>query len=344
MLLASHRSYESTRIFRSRAWGNAWLDVWGNDSRLTLIDIGGRRNPREMLYCVHTRLKKILPIQSLHLVGVGCDLIGAPRAEYNDVNDLLAASDLGALLFTELDKLSWSQFRLPDLLTSSSSTEMLMELAKRAGLGVQLVQTESAYYVSATDFSTYLASLGANTRLAYFNRRDRLREQGEIEFSQFAIEKSSGFFELLNTFHIARWGTVCYSAESQRFLMNFMERLVIENGFPILEVMKVNGEAVSVMFDVILDGCRYNFQSGYLENRYPKISLGAIHMGYAIETAITSNLIYDFMAGEGKKTNYKTRIATHQQILNSLVIERGLVKHLRNLDNGIHHLSRKVSQ
>src|SRR6478609_8297862 len=95
--------------------------------------------------------------------------------------------------------------------------------------------------------------------------------------------------------------------------------------------MLVKGEVVSVLFDVVLHGCRYNFQSGYAEQKFSKVALGAIHMGYAIESAVQSGLIYDFMAGEGKHTNYKARIATHSEAMKSITIERGLVKQLRRV-------------
>jgi hypothetical protein len=98
-----------------------------------------------------------------------------------------------------------------------------------------------------------------------------------------------------------------------------------------MQAMGVNGQVVSVLLDIVWQGVRYNFQSGYSENRYPKIALGALHMGFAIEQALGGNQAYDFMAGTGKNSNYKARIANSSQPLCSYQIERGHLKLLRQL-------------
>jgi Acetyltransferase (GNAT) domain len=331
--MTSHRAPETTRIFRTQAWGNAWLDVWGEDKRLTLFDLGGRRNPREMLYSVKSHIKKILPYHSLHLVGVSGDAVSTPRAEYNDLSELMSASGTIERFLQEVEKLSWSQFRFSDVIAQSPLTIELQNTLRIKGLHTFMPNAELAYYVKALDYASYLEGLGANTRLAYFNRRERLGQIGKIEFTRYSTDKAFEFFLLLNQFHWVRWGQACYSKESQCFLKNFMERLVEDKGVPVMEAMQVNGEIVSVLFDMELDGCRYNFQSGYLENKFPKIALGAIHMGFGIQSAIEQGLIYDFMAGEGKHSNYKARIATDHELLESIILERGVVKYMRKLKN-----------
>ena len=319
------RPPESTCIFRSQAWGHAWLDAWGKNKGIQLIDFGGKQNPREMLYRTTDRVKKILPVDSLHLIGVASRSVSTPRAEYNDISELVAAVGSVSMLLSELKKLSWGRFCLPDLSVTAKAEQMLLQFAGEGSWALHELRTEPAYYIAAKDFPAYLNSLGANTRLAYFNRRERLSQIGKIEFVRYPLVRSFEFF--------VRWGRPCYSQESQWFLNDFMERLSGEGGVAILEAMQINGEIVSVLYDVELAGCRYNFQSGYRENKFPKIALGAIHMGYGIQAAIESGSFYDFMAGEGKNSNYKARIATHQELIKSVNIECGRVKHLRRLKN-----------
>jgi hypothetical protein len=110
----------------------------------------------------------------------------------------------------------------------------------------------------------------------------------------------------------------------------FCERLIAQGGSFMLQSMHINGEAVSILFDVIWQSTRYNFQSGYAENKYPKIALGAVHMGYGIEQAIANQQVYDFMAGTGKNSDYKKRIATRTQFIASYAIERSYLKALRS--------------
>lgn len=325
------RTSTSTSIFRAQAWTQAWVDTWGKDKRLQLIDLGANNNPREMFYRVRDRLKKVLPISNLHMVGVGCNIISTPRAEYNEISDSLLQLGKSEDFIQALGKIPWSQFCLPDVLLSSANIADFESLAKKQNWLIHEVCNESTYYVKSDSFSDYVRQLSSSTRLTYFNRRKRLSAVGTVEFVHYPLDKIFDFFELLNQFHRSRWGNACYSTESQSFLKNFIERLQFENGSAILEAMLVNGEVVSVLFDVVLNGCRYNFQSGYAENKFSKVAVGAVHMGYAIESAINAGYIYDFMAGEGKHTNYKARIATHSEAMRSINIERGLVKNLRRL-------------
>lgn len=331
--MVQERNLNSTGLFRTQAWANAWLDTWGKDKRLELFDLGGRGNPREMLYRISARLKGIIPVDALHLVGVGSSIISTPRAEYNDIDALLAAAGEAQALCSELKKIAWNQFVISDIDDTSASLQQLERQLICESWHLHELNRESAYYVKAESVNDYLAGLGANTRLRYFNRRERLSAIGDIEFTEFSLAQAPDFFALLNQFHLQRWASACYSPESQAFLRNFMERLTAEGGHAIMQAMLVNGEVVSVIFDIIYSGCRYNLQSGYSENKFPKIALGAIHMGYAIESAIASGLLYDFMAGHGKNTNYKQHIATHKSFVRSLSVERGWVKYLRKLKN-----------
>src|SRR5690606_40795126 len=71
----------------------------------------------------------------------------------------------------------------------------------------------------------------------------------------------------------------------------------------IMQAIVVNDEIVSVLFDICWNQTRYNFQSGYAESRFPKISLGAVHFGYAIQAALEEGLNYDFMARSEEHTS-----------------------------------------
>ncbi|RYG20351.1 MAG: GNAT family N-acetyltransferase [Chitinophagaceae bacterium] len=324
------RSKASNCLFRTQAWANAWLDVWAKDAGIELIDLGGNKIPGEMVYRTYQRIKKIVPVASLHFVGAGSPALSTPRAEYNDVDGIINSASRN-VIFAKLKTIQWSRFYMPDMVCNSASFESFKDHVQREGWAMHTLKRAPAYYVDAKEFEGYLAGLGANTRLAYFNRRERLRNIGEISFQQFSLEEMPDFFKTLNDFHLMRWGQRCYSDKSQLFMRIFIERLKEEGGIAIAESMSVNGEVVSVLFDIVLNGCRYNLQSGYVENKFSKIALGAIHMGYGIQAAIESGLIYDFMAGEGKHSNYKERISTHQEMIQSVVVERGLVKYLRDL-------------
>jgi hypothetical protein len=316
-------------VFRTEAWVQAWIDTWGNDPRIQLIDLGGKKNPLEHVYITQNRLKKIIPVKTLCLAGIGCASVSSPRAEYNDFSALLSLTGGVKEFHAAISGLAWQQFYVPDILQHSKAEQNIHGLAQQPTLMLHKQNLEPAYAVQAQGFDDYLAQLGSNTRLSYFNRRKNLAQQGGIHFEYYDIENIDQAFFLLNHFHCQRWGRPCYSQDSQKFMKIFCERLTAQGGSFILQSMHVNGEAVSILFDVIWQSTRYNFQSGYAENKYPKIALGAVHMGYAIEQAIANQQIYDFMAGTGKNSDYKKRIATRTQVIACHTIERSYLKALR---------------
>jgi hypothetical protein len=320
-------------VFRTEAWVQAWIDTWGKDSRIQLIDLGGRANPLEYVYITQHWLKKIIPVKTLCLAGTGCASVSTPRAEYNDFSALINLAGSVKEFYSAINGLAWQQFYLPDILLHSEAEQNIHGLVQQSALMLHKQNTEPAYAVQAQSFDDYLAQLGSNTRLAYFNRRKNLAQQGEVHFQSYDIETADQAFALLNHFHCQRWGRPCYSLDSQQFMKFFCERLVAQGGNFMLQSMHVNGEAVSIIFDVTWQSTRYNFQSGYEENKYPKIALGALHMGYGIEQAIANQQVYDFMAGTGKNSDYKKRIATRTQFIASHAIERSYLKALRTAQN-----------
>lgn len=324
-------SPEHQSVFRTEAWVQAWIDTWGKDPRIQLIDLGGRKRPLEHVYITKYRLKKILPVNTLCLAGTGFGALSTPRAEYNDINPLIVMAGGTSELIKLLSPLGWQQFVIPDIDTTTSAVLEIEELIRKANWNKHIEKNELAYSIGDISFEDYLKGLGKNTRLAYFNRRERLRKHGSIAFVDYDLQNSQEFFEHLNRFHINRWGTPCYSPTSQAFLQNFAERLTAAGGNVVMQELTVNAETISVLFDVVWGKTRYNFQSGYAENRFPKISLGSIHLGYAVQSALDQQKRYDFMAGNGKHRNYKTDVANSRLPISTWHISRGSLALLRTL-------------
>lgn len=304
----------------------AWIDTWGNHPAIQLIDLGGRKNPLEYVYTERVRIKKILPVTRLNLAGVGCANLSTPRSEYNNIADLILRYETFEGAGEALSNIGWQEFVLTDVVGESSALNDFMRLAKHLNAEVFIKKEEPAYHVIADSFENYVMSLGGNTRLKYFNRRGRLASHGTIERKTYASHEIDIFFAVLNEFHLARWGKPCYSKDSQNFMRNFQERLMHLGGQAIMEALSVNGEIVSVIYDVVWAGKRYNFQSGYAENRFPKIALGALHLGYSIEAAVQNEQVYDFMAGYGKNTAYKAHIANSLTTIKTISLQRSYVK------------------
>lgn len=322
MLCEVKASARIDNFFRSEAWVQAWIDTYGKDPRIQLIDLGGRNHPLEHVYLLKHRIKQVLPVSTLCLAGAGYGFLSSPRAEYNDLSSLIEMAGGANELRHILSPLDWQQIAVTDVDISTIALPEIEQLVDRTNWRVHAEEVEFAYAICKTNFKDYLSELGSNTRLAYFNRRKRLAQYGEIAFDEYPIERAEIFFEILNRFHIRRWGSPCYSLLSQEFIKKFSERLRDSGGNIIMQGMTLNGETVSVLLDVIFGESRYNLQSGYEEKKYPGVSLGSLHFGYAIESALVQGKKYDFMAGSGKNSSYKEKIANQKTSIRTLVIEK----------------------
>lgn len=315
-------------FFRSYPWVDAWVDTWSQDKRINLIDLGGAKNPLHMVYTTNHTVKKIIPLTTLALAGNGFGQLSTPRAEYNNLDSLIALTGGLDGLVRHLSGISFNQFVLTDICAHSAAAEVISELGRRGNYYPRMFKAEPAYSIASPSMPEFLSGLGSSTRSTYFNRRKRLAEHGQLSFIDYHYADAAAFFQMLNEFHLPRWGTPCYSADSLRFVSALVERVHFGGGTPVLQAMLVNDEIVSVLFDIEWNGVRYNLQSGYKENRFSKIALGSIHFGYAIEAAITKGLIYDFMAGLGKYSDYKAKIANQVVEFESYMLVRGLAKYL----------------
>lgn len=313
---------ESHSVFRTKAWTQAWLDTWGKDVSKELIDLGGRGNPLEMLYRVPHRFKGIVPVSVLCLVGNGFGALSTPRSEYNDISDLIQAAGSIDALSKELHEIPWQQMHLPDIADGTHEDDDVCSLLDFEFWGNHLIKQEPGYSIENITFEDYLVSLSASTRLAYFNRRSRLANHGEIERRPHSLRELDNFLSLLNSFHEQRWGKPCFSGISALFLNNFCQRLFDAGGKSVFESILIDGQPVSVIFDVIWKNRRYNIQSGYCQSLVHKVQLGSLHLGYAIEDALKAGQSYDLLAGRGQKTDYKASIANHTTIMNCYVATR----------------------
>lgn len=115
-------------------------------------------------------------------------------------------------------------------------------------------------------------------------------------------------------------------------MMNaFIPHFISDGGSVYLSRLRVNGDVVSVLYDLEWQGVRYNLQSGYAESLHSQLKLGSIHLGKAIEEALDSGCQYECLAGEGKNDAYKKRLATSTPILASVEVRRGALAHLTKL-------------
>ena len=105
-----------------------------------------------------------------------------------------------------------------------------------------------------------------------------------------------------------RWGKPAFDREALRFHRLLLQRLHLCEGEPAMSLIFYNQRCVSVLYDLVVRGCRYNLQAGYEEDFDTKVSLGYLHLGFAIEATFNheTTSAYDLLAGNGKKQFYKS--------------------------------------
>lgn len=311
-------------IFQTIAWQRNWWRIWGATPGFQLVSEGG--DGVSGLYIDSYRLNHFLPVRCLQFVGTNYRRLSTPRTEYNT----LCAHSNNQCFVPEnfldfLNECHWTEAVFRDVRLESGELDSLNLLAARSGWKIRTVAQDVAYRIDATgDFSQYISDLGSNTRRRLYNRRNILSDCGDITFNNAWPDHVDEFFDLLNGFHLSRWGQPCFNDQSLEFHHRFLNEVAAEYGKPELSVLSCSGKPVSVLYNVVYRGCVYNIQAGFIENFHKKLAVGTLHLGYCIEEAFKTPEVrtFDLLAGGGKRENYKIHLATHSCELVSLMVVR----------------------
>jgi hypothetical protein len=310
-------------VFQSNAWQQAWLATWGDTPGFQSFAEGG--DGASGLYVDRYWLGGFVPIRCLQFVGTNYRRVSTPRAEYNS---LVAIGDTDAALtgaIAELSRPGWSEAVFRDMRSWSSQVRALQQLAESSGWLLRTVAEDTSYSIETEgSFQAYLGQLGSNTRLRLYNRRKVLESVGVVQITNAWPERVDYFFDLLNEFHVKRWGCPCFNSKSLAFHREFLSTVIDEEGEPELSVLTCAGRPISVLYNVAFAGCVYNIQAGFEADFHKKLALGTLHLGYCIESAFRRPAItkFDLLAGDGKNENYKPRLATTSEKLISIMLVR----------------------
>lgn len=313
-------------LFQTKAWYSAWHETWvstiNSSSKLSIDETN-------KVYFAKHRVKKFLPITTMVPFGQGGPGLRSIRSEY--FQPPMHSDDW----LSTLIQLNRSEALLADIPVNSPHLTALKSSATQNGQSVYERDRATAYSVDTqTDtFQSYTSALGSNTRLKLVNRRKRLAAEGTVEIEDI-WPNINGFIELLNSFHQERWGKPCYQGSNLEFIKKLLTRLPEEGHVVNLSVLKLDTKPVSLLLDITIGERTYNLQGGFLESLVKGVSLGTLHFGYAIEAAFLNPTIntYDFMAGEGKNSNYKEKIANQScELVSVVVVKNPILKFLYSL-------------
>lgn len=310
-------------LFATSAWINSWKESWGEFSSITKENLGSnfdcRIQANDNWYSYIYTPAWPLRFKTIFLAGASTTAARSLRSEY-----FYPPSGCMNSLFNSAFIFSWDQLWIPDLINNSPQHKELLLCAKSFGVDLVVRDSATSYAIGLkeTTFSEYLTSLSASARLKLFNKRKRLVSLGGIEVRN-VWPNVDGFIEELNGFHRQRWGKACYEGRNRKLITDFLRNISGEGGEIDLSIIYQNEKPISAVLDVTYQQRIYNIQSGYLEKFSDGISLGTLHFGYQIEKAFTSSaLFYDFMAGDGKNSNYKKSLANTECTFISCMVVR----------------------
>ena len=174
---------------------------------------------------------------------------------------------------------------------------------------------DEAYFASLEGgFSAYLARLSGNARRSIFHRRQYLESIGKVTMEVARPSENTASFQLLNCLHELRWGQPVFLGQRLAFHEDLATRLAGEDRLRFYR-LSVDGRIVSVLYHLRGGRHEYNLQMGF-DDRFhgSKISLGLLHLGYAIERASYEGMeLVDLLAGYGKQRPFKQRVAPEKE-------------------------------
>jgi len=320
-------------LFLSWAWMANWWALWSRPSTDELYLLAAYIN-NELVGIAPCYIEKnhyigkLLPVSRLHFIGHRQAKAGSLRSEYLG---LIVKRECEALVTGELVRAlfsnpSWDKAILSDLITEHDFQRIIKCQGGVDNARVRTLATSTCYAINtAGSFEDYVHRLGKNTRLKLYGRRKSLVSHGEVELLTGNVVDVNTAMEQIDQFHQRRFDSITFT-NKRRALVN---RLLAEDSSIQCRssLLQVNGETLSAMINVEVAGRIYNLQLGYLEDFDRKVSLGTLHLGYAIEDAFNSPAVhtFDLLAGEGKNSDYKQRLAEPNANLESIMIIRNPV-------------------
>ncbi len=303
-------------LFLSWHWMFSWWEIYGNIKNDELILIG-IYDEKDILICLAPlyitldKIKNTISIKRLQFIGSRVGGSSGFRTEYLQfIIDKRVSTNAIKMIFDEvITKYSFDELWLSDLDVNSETYHAMIKLDKKHKIYRRAQEEGYSYGINVSvDYEEYVSKLGKNTRLKFFNRRKILNKLGKVTIEEVTNNNFRDVLNLLAEFQLHRWDElISYDKHSL-----FIEKLIKDSSIVICGVIvKLNDESIGCTFDILSSNRSYNIQSGYKEGVDKKIAMGSLTIGYAIEKYCKNEQCdyYDFLAGEGKNSNYKSRIA-----------------------------------
>lgn len=319
---------DADRLFLSWEWLTTWWNCFGlkrGELRVLAAYRGTELVGLAPLYCLDAR-RRMVPVRSLQFIGTAWRDSSALISEYLDFIALRGDEDevRAAFLDAVLEGRDWSEFvigygRSPENWPRACA-------ASAAANGTYGRATEHCVSHQAdlgNGFETYLRGLGQSTRRSVWHLRRRLGAPGEYSFEAVQAHELETAFADLNRLHALRWGYPAFADDRLRFHLT-LTRLLATQGELAMTRLTIRGKVESVLYDVRRGARQYNLKMAFDPAAERGFSLGLIHFGFAMESAAAAGItLYDFLAGPGRRTDFKVHLGQRHEALATVQLLRG---------------------
>jgi CelD/BcsL family acetyltransferase involved in cellulose biosynthesis len=249
------------------------------------------------------------------LISEYLDVIAAPQ-------DAAAVRD--ACLRVLVEECAWQELVLGLTAAGPQWRSSLAARAPPSGCYVRELDRSISYQANLTGgFDSYLQKLSQSTRRSVWNLRRRLEGHGRVRLEQVDSGELGAGFADLNRLHQLRWSKPAFAGKRLAFHLDLARRLANSNEL-VLSRLRVGHEVVSVLYDIRKGARQYNIKMAFDPRFSDRLSLGLMHLGYAMEAAADCGVaVYDFLAGPGQRNDYKRHLSQASRNLSAVQILRG---------------------
>ena len=322
-------------LFMSWSWQYSWWETWREKLNLSL----------KLLACYQgDRLIGLLPLYEgqfkselssnkknmLSFIGSNWRNKKTFRTEFN--SPIVIPNKATTIIEAFVTHLNQShpnhEIVISDTQSDCPNINTMVNCFEQSNATVLVRQVDKGVFVdtNSSSFDAYRQSLSINARRAIFNNREKLLKQyPDLSTELLDLADIKEFFVLLNKFHQDRWGMHLFTEDVISFNQKMLQRLLQGNkkAKVLVSLLKTGDTVLSAQYNIEIDDQVINLQSGFLSNFNSKVALGLVHFGMTLEPLFDSKVNrFDFLVGEGKKSNYKNKFSSHSYELSTIQVIR----------------------
>ena len=317
------------RLFLSWEWLTQWWLCFAGELAATADVLAFYRGDDLIgiapFYRRRVMRKRLLPTISVQPIGLSWRDSSTILSEYLDVIavDGEAQAVRCACARALLEEASWSEWVIGFSAAGPAWRDAFADHAQGREY-VRNPDRSSSYQADLSQgFAAYLQALGRSTRRSLWALRSRLALQAKVRFEALTQDDVDAGFADLNRLYQLRWNKLAFAGSRLAFHTCLAKRLA-SRGELAASRLRIGGKVVSVLYDIRKGACQYNISMGFDPAFNPKLSIGLLHLGYAMEAAAESKVAtYDLLAGRGQRTDYKRYLSQRCRELSCVQVLRG---------------------